>query len=50
MEMVALKVATVNPGTNNFSQVYELCHEANIAVMLQYSSVCELIGVAADAE
>jgi hypothetical protein len=50
VEMVALKVATVNPETGDFSHVYELRREADIAVMLQHSSVCELIGVAADAE
>jgi hypothetical protein len=50
VEMVALKVATVNPETCDTSHVDELRREADIAVMLQHSSVCELIGVAADAE
>jgi hypothetical protein len=50
VEMVALKVATVNPETGDISHVDELRREADIAVMLQHSSVCELIGVATDAE
>lgn len=50
VEMVALKVATVDPETRDTSHVEELRREADIAAMLQHTSVCELIGVAADAE
>jgi len=50
VEMVALKVATVDPETGDTSHVEELRREADIAAMLQHTSVCELIGVAADAE
>ena len=50
VEMVALKVATVDPETGDTSHVDELRREADIAAMLQHPSVCELIGVAADAE
>lgn len=50
VEMVALKVATVDPETGDTSHVEELRREADIAAMLQHPNVCELIGVAADAE
>ena len=50
VEMVALKVATVNPETGDMSHVDELRREADIAAMLQHANVCELIGLAADAE
>jgi serine/threonine protein kinase len=50
VEMVALKVATVDPDTGDTSHMEELRREADIAAMLQHPSVCELIGVAADAE
>lgn len=50
VEMVALKVATVNPETGDPSHMEELRREADIAAMLQNPNVCELIGVAADSE
>lgn len=50
VEMVALKVATVDPETGDNSHVEELRREADIAAMLHHNSVCELIGVAADSE
>lgn len=50
VEMVALKVATVNPETGDASHVNELRREADIASMLQHPSVCELVGVTADEE
>jgi hypothetical protein len=48
--MVALKVATINPHTGDSLHVDELRREANIATMLKHPNVCELVGVAADAE
>lgn len=50
VEMVALKVATVDPETGDTSHVEELRREADIAAMLQHPNVCKLIGIAADAE
>jgi len=50
VEMVALKVATVNPETGDTSHVDELRREADIAAMLKHPNVCDLIGVAADSE
>lgn len=50
VEMVALKVATVNPDTGDTSHVDELRREADIAAMLKHPNVCDLIGVAADSE
>ena len=50
VEMVALKVATVNPETGDTSHVNELRREADVASMLQHPSVCELVGVTADEE
>lgn len=50
VEMVALKVATVDPETGDTSHVDELRREADIAAMLQHPNVCKLIGIAADAE
>jgi Protein tyrosine and serine/threonine kinase len=48
--MVALKVATINPHTGDSLHVDELRREANIATMLKHPNVCELVGIAADAE
>lgn len=50
VDMVALKVATVNPETGDTSHVDELRREADIAAMLKHPHVCDLIGVAADSE
>lgn len=48
--MVALKVATVNMDTGDTMHVDELRREADIAAMLKHPNVCDLVGVAADAE
>ena len=50
VEMVALKVATVNQQTGDTVHVDELRREADIATILQHPNVCDLVGVAADAE
>jgi hypothetical protein len=50
VEMVALKVATVNQQTGDTLHVDELRREADIAAILQHPNVCDLVGVAADAE
>ena len=50
VEMVALKVATVNQQTGDTLPVDELRREADIAAMLKHPNICDLIGVAADAE
>eukprot|EP00545_Synedropsis_sp_CCMP1620_P000309 CAMPEP_0119017948 /NCGR_PEP_ID=MMETSP1176-20130426/18167_1 /TAXON_ID=265551 /ORGANISM="Synedropsis recta cf, Strain CCMP1620" /LENGTH=975 /DNA_ID=CAMNT_0006971823 /DNA_START=314 /DNA_END=3241 /DNA_ORIENTATION=+ len=50
VEMVALKVATVNQDTCDTLHVDELRREADIAAMLKHPNICDLIGVAADAE
>lgn len=50
VQMVALKVATVNQQTGDTLHVDELRREADIAAMLQHPNVCDLVGVAADAE
>jgi tRNA A-37 threonylcarbamoyl transferase component Bud32 len=50
VEMVALKVATVNQDTCDTLHVDELRREADIAAMLKHPNVCDLVGVAADAE
>jgi hypothetical protein len=49
-QMVALKVAMVNPETGDMSHVDELRREADIAARLEHRGVCSLVGVAADAE
>ena len=50
VQMVALKVAMVNPETRDMSHVDELRREADIAARIKHPNVCELVGVAADAE
>jgi hypothetical protein len=50
VRMVALKVAMVNPETGDMSHVYELRREADIAARIKHPNVCDLVGVAADAE
>jgi serine/threonine protein kinase len=50
VQMVALKVATVNQETGDTLHVDELRREADIAAMLKHSNVCDLVGVAADSE
>lgn len=49
-QMVALKVAMVNAQTGDTSHVDELRREADIAARLQHPNICDLVGVAADAE
>lgn len=49
-EIVALKVATTNPPSQDTSGIDELQQEADIAAMLQHPRICELVGVAADNE
>jgi hypothetical protein len=50
VRMVALKVAMVNPETGDMSHVYELRREADIAARIKHPNICDLVGVAADAE
>eukprot|EP00546_Thalassionema_frauenfeldii_P016151 CAMPEP_0178901634 /NCGR_PEP_ID=MMETSP0786-20121207/4144_1 /TAXON_ID=186022 /ORGANISM="Thalassionema frauenfeldii, Strain CCMP 1798" /LENGTH=815 /DNA_ID=CAMNT_0020572783 /DNA_START=823 /DNA_END=3268 /DNA_ORIENTATION=- len=50
VQMVALKVATVHKGSSCTLHVDELRREADIAAMLKHPNVCDLVGVAADAE
>jgi hypothetical protein len=50
IQMLALKVAMVNPETHDTSHVDELRREADIAGRLQHPNICDLIGVAADSE
>jgi hypothetical protein len=50
VQMVALKVAMVNPETGDLAHVDELRREADIAARLQHPNVCDLVGVAADSE
>lgn len=50
VQMVALKVAMVNPETGDLNHINEIRNEADIASRLQHSNVCDLVGVAADAE
>jgi len=50
VSMVALKVAMVNSETQDQAHVDELKREADIAAMLDHPHVCDLVGVAADAE
>lgn len=50
VQMVALKVAMVNPETRDMSHVDELRREADIAARLSHPNVVDLVGVAADAE
>lgn len=50
VQMVALKVAMVNPSTGDTSHIDELRREADIAARLQHPNICDLVGVAADAE
>lgn len=50
VQMVALKVAMVNPETGDKTHVDELRREADIAARLEHTGVCSLVGVAADAE
>lgn len=50
VQMVALKVAMVNTETGDMSHVDELRREADIAARLDHGGVCNLVGVAADAE
>jgi hypothetical protein len=48
--MLALKVAMVNPETFDTSRVDELRREADIAARLHHPNICDLIGIAADSE
>jgi hypothetical protein len=48
--MVALKVAMMSTAAVDTSHVDELRREADIAARLQHPNICDLIGVAADAE
>ena len=50
MNMVALKVAMINAETGDPSHINELRREADIAARLQHPNICDLVGVAADAE
>lgn len=50
VQMVALKVATLHKGSSSTLHVDELRREADIAAMLKHPNVCDLVGVAADAE
>ena len=50
VQMVALKVAMVNPSTGDTSHIDELRREADIAARLQHPNICDLVGVAADSE
>ena len=50
VQMVALKVAMVNPSTSDTSHIDELRREADIAARLQHPNICDLVGVAADPE
>lgn len=50
VQMVALKVAMVNPVTNDTANVDELRREADIAARLDHPNVVDLVGVAADSE
>jgi hypothetical protein len=50
VQMVALKVAMVNSNTGDTSHVDELRREADIAARLRHPNICDLVGVAADAE
>ena len=50
VQMVALKVAMVNPVTGDTSHVDELRREADIAARLNHPNICDLVGVAADEE
>lgn len=50
VDMVALKVATVILETEDTAHVDELRREADIAAMLSHKNVCQLVGIAADAE
>jgi hypothetical protein len=50
IEMVALKVATVDPKSGDAFALDELRHEADIAAMLQHKNICDLVGVASDSE
>jgi Protein tyrosine and serine/threonine kinase len=50
VQMVALKVAMVNPSTGDTSHIDELRREADIAARLQHPNICDLVGVAADPE
>lgn len=50
VRMVALKVAMMNTATGDTSHVDEVRREADIAARLSHPNVCDLVGVAADAE
>ena len=50
VNMLALKVAMVNPKTFDSSHIDELRREADIAARLSHANVCELVGIAADSE
>jgi hypothetical protein len=50
VQMVALKVAMINPVTRDTSNVDELRREGDIAARLQHPNICDLVGVAADSE
>ena len=50
IQMLALKVAMVNPDTFDTSHVDELRREADIAARLHHPNICDLVGVAADSE
>lgn len=50
VEVVALKVATIDSETEDFSQIEELRREADIAAILKHPNVCDIVGVATDSE
>jgi serine/threonine protein kinase len=50
VKMVALKVAMKNPENGDMSHIDELRQEADIAARFQHACICDLVGVAADAD
>ena len=50
VHVVALKVAMVNPTTGDTAHIEELHREADIAARLKHPNICDLVGIAADAE
>jgi serine/threonine protein kinase len=50
VNMVALKVAMVDPSTGDTSHIDEVRREADIAARLHHPNICDLVGVAADLE
>jgi Protein kinase domain len=50
VKMVALKVAMKNVENGDTSHIDELRQEADIAARLKHTCICDLVGIAADAE